>query len=172
MADLSFLEGGQARFHGFARFLNHDRYSSLKLHMSTSKFVFFQRSAPGDPYNDGMAGRPPLKPAPAFGANLAALRKARGLTQPQLAEALGLTPEMLNYYERRATNPSADFIGKAAAFFGASADDLLALNTKAPRKPGPPSQLAQLTERLSKLPRAQQKTVAQMLEGFLKQVAS
>ena len=139
--------------------------------MSTSKFVFFQRSAPGDPYNDGMAGRPPLKPAPAFGANLAALRKARGLTQPQLAEALGITPEMLNYYERRATNPSADFIGKAAAFFGASADDLLALNTKTPRKPGPPSQFVKLAERLEQLPRAKQKLVAEMLEGVLRQAS-
>lgn len=137
--------------------------------MSTSQFAFIPRPEPKDPYNDAMAGRPPLKPAPAFGTNLAALRKARGLTQPQLAEALGITPEMLNYYERRATNPSADFIGKAAVFFAASADDLLALNTKASRKPGPPSQLTQLTERLAKLPRAKQKFVIEMLEGLLKQ---
>jgi len=136
--------------------------------MSTSKFAFTPRRELGDPYNDSMAGRPPLKPAPAFGANLAALRKARGLTQPQLAESLGITPEMLNYYERRATNPSADFIGKAAAFFGVSADDLLALDTKVPRKPGPPSHLEQLTARLAKLPRAKQKVVVEMLEGILK----
>lgn len=137
--------------------------------MTTSKFVFTPSPKQGDPYNDGMAGRPPLKPAPVFGANLAALRKARGFTQPQLAEALGITPEMLNYYERRATNPSADFIAKTSAFFSVSADQLLALDNKNSRKPGPPSHLAQLTERLSKLPRAQQKMVAQMLEGFLKQ---
>ena len=137
--------------------------------MNTSQFSSTSLRGPDDPYNDGMAGRPPSKPAPAFGSQLAALRKARGLTQPQLADALGITTEMLNYYERRATNPSADFISKAAAFFSVSADDLLAINTKAPRKPGPPSQLAQLTERLGKLPRAKQKMVADMLEGILKQ---
>ena len=114
-----------------------------------------------------MAGRPPLKPAPVFGTQLAALRKARALTQPQLAEALGLSVEMLTYYERRATNPSADFIAKAAAFFGVSADELLAIKTKTPRKPGPTPQIAQLTERLSKLPRAQQKMVTAMLEAAL-----
>ncbi|MGH8017400.1 MAG: helix-turn-helix domain-containing protein [Opitutaceae bacterium] len=116
-----------------------------------------------------MAGRRPLKPAPVFGAQLAALRKARGLTQPQLAEALGLSVEMLNYYERRATNPSADFIAKAAAFFGVSADELLALDSRRARKPGPPSQFVQLAERLAKLPRAKQKVVVEILEGFLKQ---
>jgi transcriptional regulator with XRE-family HTH domain len=114
-----------------------------------------------------MPGRAPSKPAPAFGAQLATLRKARGLTQSQLAEALGLSVEMLAYYERRATNPSADFIAKAAAFFGVTADDLLALNTKAPRKPGPTPQIAQLTERLARLPRAQQRIVVKMLEGAL-----
>jgi transcriptional regulator with XRE-family HTH domain len=122
-----------------------------------------------DPYNAAMPGRAPSKPAPAFGAQLAAQRKTRGLTQAQLADALGISVEMLAYYERRASNPSADFIAKAAAFFGVSADDLLALKTKAPRKPGPTSQLAQLTERLSKLPRGKQKVITDMLEGFLKQ---
>jgi len=123
------------------------------------------------PYNADMPGRVATKPAPAFGAQLAALRKARGLTQAQLAAALGISVEMLTYYERRAKNPSADFIAKAASFFGASADELLALDGKTPRKHGPPSHLAQLTERLAKLPRAQQKVVTQMLEGFLKQAA-
>lgn len=135
--------------------------------MSTSKFAFTPIIEPEGPYNAGMPGRAPSKPAPAFGAQLATLRKARGLTQAQLADALDLSVEMLAYYERRASNPSADFIAKAAAFFGVSADDLLALNTRAARKPGPPSQLAQLTERLGRLPRSKQKVVVEILEGFL-----
>jgi DNA-binding transcriptional regulator YiaG len=49
----------------------------------------------GRPYNGDMAGRPPTKPAPIFGTNLAALRKARGLSQPQLAEQLGVSLDML-----------------------------------------------------------------------------
>jgi transcriptional regulator with XRE-family HTH domain len=135
--------------------------------MSTSQFPLDHVHGLDDPYNGDMPGRAPSKPAPAFGAQLAALRKTRGLTQSQLAEALGLSVEMLAYYERRATNPSADFIAKAAAFFNVSADALLALDTKTARKPGPPSDLAQLTERLSRLPRAQQKIVVKMLEGVL-----
>ena len=135
--------------------------------MNASPFSFNNRLAENIAYNDGMAGRPPSKPAPSFGAQLSTLRKARGLTQPQLAGALGISVEMLNYYERRATNPSADFIAKAAAYFNASADDLLALNGKTPRKPGPPSQLEQLAARAAKLPRAEQKAAIKMLEGLL-----
>jgi DNA-binding transcriptional regulator YiaG len=58
-------------------------------------------------YNqDVMAGRPATKAAPLFGQRLSALRKARGLTQRELAEALGTTREMVDYYERRAINPA------------------------------------------------------------------
>jgi len=139
--------------------------------MSTSQFTLQGIIQPEDPYNDSMSGRPPSKPAPAFGAKLSALRKARGLTQPQLAESLGITPEMLNYYERRAKNPSADFIAKASSFFGVTADELLALGNRTSRKSGPPSQFARLAERLDQLPRAKQKLVAEMLEGVLRQAS-
>ena len=44
-------------------------------------------------------------------------------------------------------------------------------DTKATRKPGPTPQIAQLTERLSKLPRAQQKMVTAMLEAALQRAS-
>src|SRR5579871_4239188 len=87
-----------------------------------------------------MAGRPPTKPAPRFGAQLAALRKARGLTQQQLADQLELSLDMLTYYERRAKNPTAEFVARAAAILGVSTDELLGRPGPAKRsKPGPPS---------------------------------
>lgn len=55
-----------------------------------------------------MAGRPATKAAPLFGQRLSALRKAQGLTQRELAEALGTTPEMIDYDERRAINPALE----------------------------------------------------------------
>jgi DNA-binding XRE family transcriptional regulator len=66
------------------------------------------------PYNaDVMADRPPTKEAPIFGQRLAALRRAKGLSQTQLAELLDITRKMIDYYERRAGNPSLDFIQRA-----------------------------------------------------------
>jgi transcriptional regulator with XRE-family HTH domain len=112
-------------------------------------------------------GRPATKPAPKFGQRLAALRVERGLSQAALAAQLDTTRSAIVYYERAAQNPSADFIEKTARYFSVGFDDLLGNNGKAPRKPGPTPQIAQLTERLSRLPRAQQKIVVKMLEGAL-----
>jgi transcriptional regulator with XRE-family HTH domain len=114
-------------------------------------------------------GRPTTKPAPKFGQRMAAFRVAKGLSQNQLATALSMTRARIVYYERAATNPSLDVVEKIAAFFGVTVGELLNDTAKARSKPGPPSQFVQLAERLDRLPRAQQKTVAQMLEGFLKQ---
>lgn len=112
-------------------------------------------------------GRPTTKSAPKFGQRLAALRGERGLSQSALAAQLGTTRNAILHYERAAKNPSADFVEKVAAFFGVGFDDLLGGSTKTTRKPGPTPQIAQLTEKLSKLPRAQQKFVVSMLEAAI-----
>jgi len=115
-----------------------------------------------------MAGRPPTKAAPFFGAKLAELRKLRGLTQPRLAEHLGVSLDMLIYYERRAVNPGADFVKKTASFFGVSADELLNQAVTGKRKTGPLSQLEQRLAALRQLPRDKQKLVMQVLDTFLR----
>lgn len=71
-----------------------------------------------------MAGRPPSRQAPAFGARLAELRHARGLTQEQLAERMGATQKTIDYYERRAANPSLDVITRCAEALGVSRAEL------------------------------------------------
>ncbi|HEY8458811.1 MAG TPA: helix-turn-helix transcriptional regulator, partial [Blastocatellia bacterium] len=43
--------------------------------------------------------RPTTKEALPFGRRLAALRKSKGLTQKRLAELLGTTQKMVDYYE-------------------------------------------------------------------------
>jgi len=114
-----------------------------------------------------MAGRPPLTDAPVFGQRLAALRKARGLSQDQLAKLMGKTRVTIDYYERRAKNPTAEVVNQAAEIFGVSASDLIGGGTPQARKPGPPSRLHQITQRLATLPRSKQRVVVDMLEGFL-----
>lgn len=124
------------------------------------------------PYTaDVMAGRPPINDAPVFGKNLAALRKARGWTQPQLARMLNISLAALVYYERKATNPSGEFLSKVATIFNVTLDELLGHEVKPVRKPGPPSRLQQLTDQLSTLPRQKQKAVVEILEGYLKTAA-
>ena len=115
-----------------------------------------------------MAGRPQINEAPVFSRNLAALRKAKGWTQPQLAKMLDITTNALVYYERQAKNPTATFLEKVAKVFNVSIDELLGHKVATEHKPGPPSRLEQLTQQLATLPRQKQKAVVEILEGYLK----
>jgi transcriptional regulator with XRE-family HTH domain len=62
-----------------------------------------------------------------FGRRLAALRKERGLTQIQLAEAIGSNQRLLSYYENVADHPPAAVIAELARVLKVSADELLGL---------------------------------------------
>jgi transcriptional regulator with XRE-family HTH domain len=67
------------------------------------------------------------EPHSAFGKRLFALRKARGLTQVQLAEALGTTQRVISYYETDAELPPSTAIIPLARALGVSTDELLGL---------------------------------------------
>ena len=112
-------------------------------------------------------GRKPAKPAPYFGQRMAAFRSAKGLTQYQLADALGMTRDQIVYYERISPNPSLELVKKVADFFGVTVGEMLNDTAKSRSKPGPPSKLEELTARLSRLPANEQKVVIKMLEGAL-----
>ena len=77
---------------------------------------------------------------------------------------------MVTYLERRAKNPTAKTIEQIAQVFGVPINALLGsakIVSNGAHKPGPPSRLEELTEQLAQLPRSKQKTVVEMLEGFL-----
>lgn len=116
-----------------------------------------------------MAGRPPSTDAPPFGKRLAHFREKNGLTQAELASVLGISQQLVAYYERRATNPSLGFVEKAASALGVTVAELVA---EAPirretKKRGPRSHLEDRFERLKKLPRAKQDLVVRMIDAVL-----
>ncbi|MBI3941248.1 MAG: helix-turn-helix transcriptional regulator [Acidobacteria bacterium] len=122
-----------------------------------------------DFYNqDVMAGRPPTRDAPLFGQRLAALRRSRGWSQTQLAQRLTTTRKMIDYYERRAINPSLEFIQRAATVLEVSVAELVGSQTKPARgRPGPPPQLALRFEQVRRLPRKDQEFVIKFLDTML-----
>ncbi len=69
------------------------------------------------------------------GLNLRAARKSRGLSQADVGEALGVTFQQVQKYERGANRVSASMLVKAARFLGVRAADLL-----------PPDESAQASE--------------------------
>ena len=120
-------------------------------------------------YNPGvMAGRPPPKDAPPFGQRLASVRKSRCWSQRQLAARLDTTREIIDYYERRAVNPSLAFIERAAKALDVTVAELLGTEAKSNRKrPGPSPQLARRIEQIRLLPRKEQEFVIRFLDTVL-----
>jgi transcriptional regulator with XRE-family HTH domain len=115
-----------------------------------------------------MAGRPATKPAPLFGQRLAAARKEKGLTQARLGELIGVSRELVDYYERRAPNPSLEFIQRAAEALGVEPGFFFEEGEPQRRKkPGPPSEFEQRLEQLRRLPRSQQELILRMLDAAL-----
>lgn len=65
-----------------------------------------------------------------FGEKVRALREARGLSQIQLAELLGVTKGMISAYETSVRMPSYKVLIRIARLFGVSTDYLLGLECK------------------------------------------
>ena len=120
-----------------------------------------------------MAGRPPTKEAPPFGQRMATLRQERGMSQTELAERLNMSRAMVTYYERKATNPTADVIQRIADALGVGVDALLvdANGGRSRQRPGPASQFEQQLAEVRRLPRNKQKFVVDFLDTFLQREA-
>lgn len=64
----------------------------------------------------------------AYALQLSSLRKARGLTQQQVAEAIGITRGRLNNYEQGSREPDIEIITLLANFYRISVGNLLGLD--------------------------------------------
>ncbi len=120
---------------------------------------------------DVMAGRPPSKEATGFGKRIAAARQACGLTQQQLADRVGVSRKMIDYYERRAVNIQTEALKKLAEALRVSADELLGIETPK-QKPGRRSKLRQQIEQAERLPRGEQQFISKLLDSVLQKASA
>ena len=67
-----------------------------------------------------------------LGKRIAANRKRMGLTQDQLAEQMGVTPQAVSKWENDQSCPDITALPRLAAIFGITTDDLLGRETAAP----------------------------------------
>lgn len=126
--------------------------------------------ADNDPYNAAMqTGRPAKSKRSEFGARLHAAREAKGLSQAQVADKLGIAQQSYAAWERRDVALRADQLQQLADVLGVGADQLLGQAPKPARAAGPVGRLRQVFESASKLPRHQQAKVAEFVEAFVAQ---
>jgi len=108
-----------------------------------------------------------------FGERLAALRKAKGVTQTELAEATGYSQQQIQSFEKGRRRMPLSVVPDVVEKLGVTYEELLGVGKKLPKlkKRGPPSRLERQIERLAELPKSKQKVVSEMLDGLLQQAS-
>jgi transcriptional regulator with XRE-family HTH domain len=107
--------------------------------------------------------------ARAIGARLSSLRKAKGLTQIDVAAALDITQTLISKYERGDLLMHGELIAQFAAVLGVSADDILGIESKRskPALPAVDKTLARRLAQLQALPRRDRDALLRTLDAFL-----
>lgn len=106
-----------------------------------------------------------------LGKRIAHLRTQRGMTQQQLAEALGIAQQTLANYETGRSRLPVSLLPVLATLFGVPADGLLGQDEHPSRahKPGPRPKWQQQIETIAQLPKPKQRFVTQALDALLQQ---
>lgn len=104
-----------------------------------------------------------------LGSRIAQLRKEANITQAQLAETLEVSQQTVNAHEMGHRRVPVSMLPTLARTLGVSVETLIGAPQTAARKRGPAPKLAQHMERISALPKTQQKFVIQVLESVLAQ---
>lgn len=102
-----------------------------------------------------------------FGDRLARLRKARGFTQTELGDQLGLSQRLMSYYEHEGGRPPGHLLPRLAEILGVSVDVLLGVEQA--KEPPPPkhSRLWRKLRAIEELPEADRKAVLRFVDALL-----
>jgi transcriptional regulator with XRE-family HTH domain len=112
------------------------------------------------------------QPRPKLAERLVALRRAAGLTQHELAEALGVAQSTVAQWERSQTPPRSDVLPQMGRIFGVSVEEILNVEGRLPaagRGRRPTGKVWKLFEEVSTLPRRQQEKVIEFVSAFVKE---
>jgi len=104
-----------------------------------------------------------------FGRRLVALRRLRGLTQIDLAEAAGTSQRAISYYENHAAYPPANMVIAIAKVLRVSADELLGLKPVKPDARAEDPELRRLWKKfqqVSDLPEKDQRAVIRLINSL------
>jgi transcriptional regulator with XRE-family HTH domain len=106
-----------------------------------------------------------------LGSRIAQLRKEAHLTQVQLAHTLDVAQPTLNAYELGQRRVPVSALPALAKALGVTLETLMGEADASARKRGPAPKLQQHMDRISQLPKPQQRFVLQVLESVLAQAS-
>jgi transcriptional regulator with XRE-family HTH domain len=105
-----------------------------------------------------------------FSQRLLRLRKARGFTQHQLADASGISQRMIAHYETRAVRPPANAVPALAQALGATMEEILGIGRLRTQPPAVTNlRLWRRFQKLEQLPPTARKAVLKVLDAYLAQ---
>jgi transcriptional regulator with XRE-family HTH domain len=142
---------------------------SFRIFKDTLNFIFYASAF----YFDFMKR---IKPGPkrgtkhsdversAFGQRLFNARKARGVTQQELAGKIGITKRMVANYEGDSEGPAVERLTAIAQALNVTVSYLLGESTQKSTEPEVPATLRKHVEKLKNLPPKEQKTIFHMIE--------
>ena len=105
-----------------------------------------------------------------FGKRIAELRKEQGLTQVQMAEALGVSQQQVASFEVGRRRVPISMLPTLAQALSVTVEDLLGETPKTGKR-GPAPKLQQKLQRVAQLSRSKQRFVLEMLDTVLQQAA-
>jgi transcriptional regulator with XRE-family HTH domain len=104
----------------------------------------------------------------AFGARLATIRKVRGLTQTQLADAIGVKQYVIASYETGRSQMPISLIHPVALTLGVEPAELLG-DQPIQVKRGPTPKMQNQFDRICQLPKSKQRQILEVVEALLAQ---
>jgi transcriptional regulator with XRE-family HTH domain len=103
-----------------------------------------------------------------FGQRLAALRKAAGYTQQDLADAVGVSRRMVAYYEGQSEHPPTTLVPAIAQALGVTIDELFGVAVAKPRNGRTPdTRLQRRLQQIERMPARDKRQVLQVLDAFI-----
>lgn len=109
-----------------------------------------------------------VEPTSEFGKRLLALRESRGLTQTQLADAIGSSQRAISHYETVAEYPPASVIIDLAKALHVSTDELLGIKKqKQPNEPPETKRLLRRFKKVLELPEKDRRAIFRMINSLV-----
>lgn len=102
-----------------------------------------------------------------IGKKLRESRIARGMTQTELADELGINQSLISEYEQGSVRLHAPLVAGFAKALGVSADEILGLQKAKPNGTLKDGRFVRRLRRIEDLPIPQQEAVLKLLDGVL-----